>query len=682
MIRRMSFRRAGCGLLVLAGSAVLAGAGLTQTPQDQPTFRTGVDVIQLDVSVLDKDRRPVRGLTAKDFTVLENGKPQRLVTVTAVDAAERDPARSARMRYVSNDVAMNDLADALGDGRLFAIVFDDRYLPDDDTTIAVMTRTAARHAIEQMGPSDIAAVVYSQDSGKTQDFTSDREKLFAAIDRFDPKAPGWLAPTPRSNPAPEGDMQRFSTLLMRSQCAREEPSIPTLDAVVSRMASVPKRRKSLLFFSIGVPLTFGGRGCHLTLGEMMKDVFRKAQAANVNIHAIDPAGYNGYLDYLRTHPSRRGREVGVPDRRRIPGTAQLPDYLRFLHDFLENTAESTGGRAVVNTDAIQPEIEHIFEEDGSFYLIGYQTSNGNPDGKYREVDVSVDRAGVTVLTRSGYWAPTKDAVVSTRDNLTAAARDLAMTGMDAGVGLALRANVVAIGAPQGPGQPVDVAIALTVRLPPLRSATQETLTLTRNVYDAEGRAGPPTQETVKLALQPGGGDELRYDVLRRLSLPPGRYQVRYSARSAVVDRTGTVYADLEVPDFSRAALSVSNLVLGTPAEAGVAREDPLATLLPLVPTTRRDFLPSDRIAAFARVFQGGTAPVNPVAVSVEITDAQDAVVFTQALNLDAAAFGDGRAAPLQLDVPLGRLSHGPFLLSVTARAASRTVRREVLFKMR
>ena len=498
MIRFRSVRRAAWGLLILAGSVVLGGAGAAQTPQEQPTFRTEVDVIQLDVSVLDKDRRPVRGLTASDFTVLENGKPQRLVTVTAVDAADRDPSRSARMRYVSNDVAMNDLADALGDGRLFAIVFDDRYLPDDDTTIAVMTREAARHAIEQMGPSDIAAVIYSQESGKTQDFTSDREKLFAAIDRFDPKAPAWVGPTPRSNPAPEGDMQRFSTVLMRSQCAREEPSIPTLDAVVSRMASVPKRRKSLLFFSIGVPLNFGGRGCNLTLGDMMKDVFRKAQAANVNIHAIDPAGYNGYLDYLRTHPARRGREIGVPDRRRVPGNAQLSDYLRFLHEFLENAAESTGGRAVINTDAIQPAIERIFEEDGSFYLLGYQTSNGNPDGKYRKVEVTVDRPGLTVLTRSGYWAPTKDAVVNTRDNPTAgAARDLAMSGMDAGVGLALRANVVALGPPQTPGQPIEVAIALSIRLPPLRSAAQETLTLTRNVYDADGRAGPPDQETVK-----------------------------------------------------------------------------------------------------------------------------------------------------------------------------------------
>jgi VWFA-related protein len=677
-------RRLVPAIVVMASGVVLVAiAAPQQTPPQEPppTFRAGVDVIQMDVSVLDKDRRPVHGLTARNFKVVENGKVQQIVTVTPIEAADRDPPRSARMRYVSNDVAMNDLADALGDGRLFAIVFDDRYLPGDDTDILVRTREAARHAIEQMGPSDMAAVVYSQEAGKTQDFTSDREKLLAAIDRFGPKPPAYVGPTPLWNPPPEGDMQRFSSLLMRSQCAREEPSIPTLEAVVARMASVAKRRKSLLFLSIGVPLTFGGRGCNLTLSEMMKDVFRRAQAANVNIHTVDPTGYDGYVDYIRTHPVRRGLEMGMPANRRVPGLAQLGGYVRFLHEFLLNTAESTGGRAIIDTDAIQTGIEEIFDEDGSFYLLGYQSTNGSPDGRFRKVEVSVDRPGLTVRTRTGYWARTKDAAANAGDRPADAARDLAMAGMEGGVGLALRATVAAIGAPRTPGGLIDVAVALSVRLPPLRTATAETLTLTRNIYDANGRASPPEQEVVRLTVQPGGGDEVRYEVLRRLALAPGRYQVRYSARSAVMDRIGTVYADLEVPDVARAPLSLSNIVLGRQPDPGAARDDVLAPLVPIMPTTARDFLPSDDIAAFARVYQGGTSPIVPVSVVVEISDAQDAVVYTNAIGLDPAAFGEDRSAPVELDVPLERLSHGPFLLTVTARTPGRSARREVLFEM-
>src|SRR5437867_416727 len=109
----------------LAGFVVAGSAQQPAAPAQQPTFRAGVDVIRLDVSVLDKNRRPVRGLTADKFTVLENGKPQRIVALSEVDAGERDPMPTAWMRHVPRDIAANDLADQVGDGRLFGIILDD-----------------------------------------------------------------------------------------------------------------------------------------------------------------------------------------------------------------------------------------------------------------------------------------------------------------------------------------------------------------------------------------------------------------------------------------------------------------------------------------------------------------------------------------------------------------------------
>ena len=72
--------------LVAAGLASLHG-WVAQAPQT--TFRAGTDLVQVDVSVLDHERRPVRGLTAADFTVIEDGKPRPIVAFTAVDLPER-----------------------------------------------------------------------------------------------------------------------------------------------------------------------------------------------------------------------------------------------------------------------------------------------------------------------------------------------------------------------------------------------------------------------------------------------------------------------------------------------------------------------------------------------------------------------------------------------------------------
>src|SRR5205823_1387214 len=81
--------------LVLTGSAQQPA-----TPGQQPTFRAGVDVIRLDVSVLDKNRQPIRGLTAADFTILENGKPQRIVALSQVAAVDRFEPR--QQEWVGN----------------------------------------------------------------------------------------------------------------------------------------------------------------------------------------------------------------------------------------------------------------------------------------------------------------------------------------------------------------------------------------------------------------------------------------------------------------------------------------------------------------------------------------------------------------------------------------------------
>src|SRR5690349_20662232 len=62
---------------------------IAQLPaSQQPTFRSGVDVVQVDVSVLDKDRRPGRGLTESAFTILEAGKPRPIVAFVPVELAE------------------------------------------------------------------------------------------------------------------------------------------------------------------------------------------------------------------------------------------------------------------------------------------------------------------------------------------------------------------------------------------------------------------------------------------------------------------------------------------------------------------------------------------------------------------------------------------------------------------
>src|SRR5436190_12563031 len=103
------------------------------TPQQtRPTFKTGVDVSRTTVRVLDSNRRPVRGLTQDDFTVLVNGEPQQIVTVVADDEAPPVTPSAPWMRDVAPDVATNDLIDP----RLVMIIMDDVTDMDIDLSIS------------------------------------------------------------------------------------------------------------------------------------------------------------------------------------------------------------------------------------------------------------------------------------------------------------------------------------------------------------------------------------------------------------------------------------------------------------------------------------------------------------------------------------------------------------------
>jgi VWFA-related protein len=582
---------------------------------------------------------------------------------------------------VARDVAVNDINDQLGDGRLYAIVIDDRNIPWDNLDIIQATRALAHYIIESLAPSDIAAVIYTQDAGRGEDFTDDRDKLRTAVNRLEPHPAQWVFQQPMLPGPGGGDMpQRFSPVLNRSTCQRTQPAVPTLDTVAARLASIPKRRKTVFFVSTGVPLDLGAtRDCPGVLADEMRDVFRLAQRANVNIYGIDPGGFRGYESYMFERMSKLHRMDAVSAASSARRSAQ------FVHDFLEITAENTGARAVVSNDNLESEVERVFNEDSTYYLLGYQTSNTDTDGKFRRIQVKVNRPGSTVRARSGYWGAKDGKFAMTERNETAPTTvDLGLSGLMDGPALPLRAvaTPVALAAPTDkPGaRRASVAVILTVKVPNPRQPIPELLTVIRNIYDADGKTSSPVREMTELTLQPTAAEEARYDVYKVLDLVPGRYQIRLNAHSKALDKGSTVYADVEVRDFSALALSITGVILGAPS-AG-PRTDALAGLVPIVPTSARDFSPVDRVAAFVRIFQGGTAPLAPVSLKVEVLDSHDVTKFETTATLGPEAFDATRGAPYQFDLPLSKLEHGPQLLSITAKVGSVTERRDLVFRVR
>ncbi len=610
-------------------------------PQNAPTFRTGIEAVMLDVSVLDRDGRPIRGLTASDFTVLEDGHPQKVMTFSAVDVPDAPEPATPWLRDVAPDVRNNS---PKSEQRVIVLVLDDAtVIKVDHASVIRRTREIAAQIIDQLGPGDVASVRFITDARGGQEFTQDRARLLAAIQRYQGSSVGGGA-----------------VALMASRMV-----IDTLQGVAQALSGMEQRRKALVWISIGPGIDFteagpvlymagGGDAPGVTRGiiKRLQDLFAEAQRANVNVYCMDPAGL-----------------VASP----------AGDVLKNNREFLRTVSGNTGGFTISETDDTAPGIAQMFRETGSYYLLGYQPDNPRTEGRFRRIQVRVNRQA-TVRTRTGYFEPSGRRTVARPTPASPLSAAIASVLPRSDVPMSVAAAPFALeGRREG-------AVAVVARLeatgPPSAGArAAEDVDLLVNAYDATGGA-PKASQRLKahVVLRP---DEAPgpYELLARLDLRPGRYQLRLAAQ--VKDKAGSVYYDVDVPDFARAAVSMSGVLLAAEPAVTSAPKGALASLVPVVPTAQRTFSREDRVSVFFRVYEAVKSPAAPVSLATRITDARGAAAFEKLERLDADRFSAGHAVDYRMGLPIASLAPGPYLLTIEAtRTGTAPARRDVRFAVR
>ena len=624
----------------VVSAACLAGLSLSAQsvpPDPQTTFRTGVDIVRLDVSVLGKDRLPIRGLTAADFTVLEDGKPQPIVAFSAVDIPHAIDPPSKWMRDVGSDVTTNQLDTR----RIVVIVMDDGATVMD---AGVAARRIAREVIERLGPNDLAAVVFTC-RGRPQNFTSDQRQLLAAADAFVPMNsvdPGRMtAAYSASRPAAPG---------ISLACKLGSGLSGTFKHIASALQDTPVGRKTVVLVSSGAPIKADPEFLEDALGTSeLREIFDNLQRANINVYPIDPAGLTS---------------EGLISAR--------IDSLRVF-------AESTGGRATVATNFPWDHVAQVFVENSSYYLLGIRSANASNDGRFRRLAVRVNRPDVDVRARSGYYAARAVSSGSrAKPDVPISSLEKAFRGVLPTGDLPLEVGVAAFAAP--PGKEAVVAVMIGTRRPVSNVVTLEKLEVRTTALDyPDVRVRGTHRQTGELTLRPHPDGERRFELQSRLTLQPGRYEVRVAAEGPA--GAGSVYTHVEVPDFSKARLGLSGLILGRP-RADTATADLLSDLIPIVPTTARTFQRSDGVTAFLRIYQGGKDSLGLVQVRTGIVDTANRTVVEEPSTLTADRFGAGRAADFQLALPFERLAAGEYLLTLEATLGKTVVRRDARFAVK
>jgi len=679
-------------IVLLAGAVMSLTAVAPQAPAQQPpTFRVEVNYAEIDARAIDAQGKFVDDLAQSDFQILEDGAPQTIRVFTRVNLPlERQDPPLFKGTPIEPDV-QNNLQEF--NGRVFILVLDDL---QTDARRSIRVRRAARQFIERyIGANDLAAVVYTggaADHG--QEFTANRARLLASVDKFlGNKLPSEfmskLDDYYRSQQL--GDPVRDTNLAERGHKARN--SLLTLRSLAQYLSNVRGRRKAVVWFGEGIDYDLDNPFTpdFSVLRETMKEAIDEATRADVSFYGVDARGLGAGLD--------DAIDVGgVPADDpyfNSPSTA-IQNEVRRAQDNLRVMSEQTGGFAIINQNDFNTGFQKIVEDNSSYYVLGYYPTNDKRDGRFRKVEVRVRRPGVKVQARNGYTAPKGKPAAATAkldskvppDILDALANPIP----SAGVSLSIFAAPFT-----GPVPKASILLAVefspkTLRFVEENGKFNEDIEFHVLAVDASGKMQDGGPTTMPLRLSGPSHDAVMangFRVLRRLTVPPGRYQIRVAAKESNGNGVGTVTQTLDVPDFSKGSLQLSGVVISSQSaiRTPTANPDPqLKDVLPGAPTATREFPRGDTLAIFTEVYDNQPTPLHRVSISSAVLAEDGREMFAAADERSSEELqGKKGGYGYTRELPLAQLAPGRYVLRVSARSLSSNAAattREVEFRIR
>ena len=654
------------GFCLTGAAVVLAAAAANQQTPPTQTFRSGVSAVQLDVSVLDKDRRPVRGLTAADFSILDDGKPRDIASFSAVDLRPVPIEPPAGVDTIEPDVQRNDGVA----GRIVIILLDpllERIAAPGRVSIAdppgiTALRVTANRIVDSLAPGDVGGIAHTVGSGIPQNLTTDKARLRRAIDTNE------LGTKVRAtNDIPVGDCQC-------GLCRLE-----AITRIANALGADHQRRKTIFFIGERIRLSPNAGPCNAYLASATRRMLEAAQLANVTVHAVDPNA----METTNVHAGDDFKGDGIP----VSESAKLQEEAnrRFLierHQSLQTLADATGGRAILNTNAPEASVPPILDELSSYYLIAFQAPDAKPDGRFHSITVKVNRPGVEVRTRKGYYAQP----ISRNDTgaESTVSLEAAVQAMLPARGLPMTITAAPFRTPSGPALVIvsGVGAANAERTDRMALSDPEPVEVLTTAFDKDGKSTAPLRQRFSVTLPDAVPGRVRYETAGTLTVQPGAYEVRVASRHQRADLVGSVSTYIDVPDFDKAPLSLSGVVLVDRTAPTATPVEALAGILDVTPTTRREFSQTDHVIGFARVYEAVGAAPAAAAVVCRILDRNLREVTATDVTVPAEQLGTGAGADVTCALPLDRLDSGSYLLRIDAARGGAAAHRDVRFSLK
>jgi VWFA-related protein len=656
-------------------------AAAQQSDTGDVKFSTAAHLVIEDVTVKDKNGKVIEGLKAEDFTVTEDGKPQTISFCQYQNLPDAPAAPPPDDQLVRKDAPVAGVTttqispEAPGDlrykdRRLLTIYFDMSAMQQADQLRAL--DAAQKFVKTQMSKPDLMAIMeYTGGAVKVlQDFTDDRDKLLTTIGTLiagegqgfdeDP-ADASNADTGAAFGQDDSEFNIFNT----------DRQLAAIQTAIGMLRSL-NEKKAFIYFASGLRLN--GIDNQAQLRAMTNAAIR----ANVSIFSIDARGLVATAplgDATRGSPGGMAMYSGAAAMAGATGFQQSQDTLYAI-------AADTGGKALLDYNDLGKGIVEAQKALGSYYVIGYYTTNTTPDGKFRKVEVSLKEIQAKLEYRHGYYADKVFGKFTTADKERQLEDALMMGDPVTDLTIQMEVNYFQL-------NNAEYYVPIVLKIPgselalARRGGAEHTvIEFIGEIKDDFGTTMQNIRDHVDVKLSGATGAELvkkqiEYDA--GYTLLPGAYSIKVLARDDETGRIGTYIHKFFVPNLNREEkrVPISSVVLSSQRQdmrtalytAGKDKDQAANPLvqegMKLIPSVTRVFSKSRDMFVYLQAYERTATSIQPLVAFVTFYRGQNKAFETTPLPVTEAVNNSIKTVPLKFSLSLAQLTPGKYNCQVT-----------------
>jgi VWFA-related protein len=647
------------------------------------TFTTSTQLVVEAVVVTDKKGNAIEGLTAKDFTVTEDGvaqairffEHQNLPQTAGAEPKGSEPEhihvydKLGRTKITSETPGNTRYKDR----RLLALYFDMSAMPPWDQLRALAA--AEKFIRTQMTPADLLAILrYTGGAVDVlQDFTGDHDRLLSILQTMIVGEGQGMdystddASSPDTGAAFGQDDSEFNIF----NTDRQLSALQTAANMLGQLSE----KKSLIYFASGLRLN------GLNNQAQLHATINAAIRAGVSFWPIDARGLVAEAplgDATMGSPGNAGMYSGA-------AALAVTTNLQQSQDTLYALASDTGGKALLDYNDLAKGIVQAEQSVSSYYIIGYYTSNTALDGKFRRIKISLNRELAPNLDyRQGYFAGKQFSKFTAADKERQLEDALLLPDPITELTIAMEIDYFQLNR-------AEYFVPIVVKIPGRElalakkgGAERTLIDFIGEIKDNYGTTITNVRDKVDIRLSDATALELakrpiEYDA--GFTLLPGKYTIKFLARDAETGRIGTYQATFVIPNLNKEEkrVPISSVVLSSQrvdlkdalynAVKGKDRSETANPLVSngqkLIPSVTRVFSKGREMYVYLQAYEPYAVNDQPVIAFVSLYAGQKKAFESQPVEVRSASASRLKPMPIQFNVTLSDLPPGKYDCQVT-----------------